>query len=319
MIIVTGAAGFIGSNLVIKLNQILEDDIIVVDDINDPLKKQNINNLRYNELVGINDFWDWILENKNKKIDTVIHLGACSDTLEKNTKFLYLNNVVYSQKLWHFAIEKKCKFIYASSAATYGDGSQGFSDDHNLVSQLHPLNDYGQSKQDFDLWVLDQTTAPRLWAGLKYFNVYGPGEAHKGRMASVVWHFIQQLKWERNIKLFDASHGFEAGEQKRDFIYIDDAVSMTIYIMLKDIKSGIYNIGTGTAQTFNDLAAVFIDNKLTDSVQFIPFPNDLNSNYQAYTCADMIKLKSAGYNEEPISLKKGIESYLSANTKVVNN
>jgi ADP-L-glycero-D-manno-heptose 6-epimerase len=309
MIIITGAAGFIGSNLVKKLNAMNKKDLVLVDDLNHTLKKQNIKTLLFNEIVGIKDFWNWIEENKTIEIDVIFHLGACSDTLEKNEVYLQKNNVVYSQRLWQLAIEVDCKFIYASSAATYGDGALGFSDSHKLIPSLRPLNAYGQSKQDFDLWVLDQKETPQQWIGLKYFNVYGPGEAQKRRMASVIWHFFQQLKRGDNLKLFDASHGFNAGEQKRDFIYIDDVVKTTIYVLTNNIESGIYNIGTGSAKTFNELAMVLLNSNIAPGIEYIPFPTDLLDHYQAFTCAEMDKLQNTGYDKKYISLDKGIKAY----------
>ena len=310
MIIITGAAGFIGSNLAKKLNDIGRNDLILVDDINHPLKKDNIDQIKHHELIGINDFLSWIKKSKNQKISSVFHLGACSDTLERNYKYLTQNNVVYSQKIWQYCIEADAEFIYASSAATYGDGMNGFSDRHDLITNLKPLNEYGQSKQDFDEWALSQNNAPNFWAGLKYFNVYGPGEAHKGRMASVVCHFLDQLKTSSEIKLFDSSHGVGPGEQKRDFVYIDDAIDMTLFMMNKKFKSGIYNIGSGTTSTFNELAEIFLEEKLAKAIKYIPFPKDLILNYQAYTCADMDKLRSVGYNIESTSLASGIKSYI---------
>ena len=315
MIIITGAAGFIGSNLAKKLNKIGIDDIILVDDINHSLKNENIKPINYHHLIGINVFLSWITEYNTKKINTIFHLGACSDTLEKNKNFLFENNVIYSQKIWQFCIKTGAKFIYASSAATYGDGTNGFSDNHEVIPRLKPLNEYGQSKQDFDNWVLSQSNKPAFWAGLKYFNVYGPGESHKGRMASVICHFINQLKISPVLKLFDSSHGVGPGEQKRDFIYIDDVVDMTLFMMNNNYNSGIYNIGTGEAKEFNRLAEVFLEENLADTIKYIPFPNDLISNYQAYTCAEMSKLKSIGYDKKATPLSEGINYYLNQTIK----
>jgi len=309
MIILTGGAGFIGSNLLKELNKQQISDIIIVDDIDHPSKAKNLVNLKYKKIISINNFWEWAEQNKDLNIDSFFHLGACSDTLETNKDYLYENNVVYSQKLWKLAIKHDSNFIYASSAATYGDGSLGFSDDHSLVPKLKPLNLYGESKQEFDLWVLKQNKTPPVWVGLKYFNVFGPGEAHKGRMASVLWHFMNQLKEGGNLKLFGASHGCAKGEQKRDFIYIEDAIKMTLYTNFNKIDSGIYNIGTGKSSTFNDLAKSLIKILGGKRVEYIPFPDSLFNTYQYYTCASMNKLKYAGYKDQTVDLLSAIKDY----------
>jgi ADP-L-glycero-D-manno-heptose 6-epimerase len=313
MIIVTGGAGFIGSNLILGLNKIGKKKIIVVDDINHTLKKENIKNLQFDKIIGIHEYFDWAIEQENLEIEAIFHLGACSNTLEKDLNYLYENNVVYSQKLWKQAIEKKSLFIYASSAATYGDGSLGFSDDHDLIPKLKPLNPYGQSKQDFDIWVLKQKQTPSKWIGLKYFNVYGPGEAHKGRMASVVWHFMQQLKKGETLKLFGASHGYAAGEQKRDFIYVEDAVNMTLYAYQNKMSSGIYNVGTGTPRSFNDLAKAMLSIHKNKKVEYIPFPKELEKAYQAFTCAPMDKFFKTEFDEPIKSIEQGIKKYYNEN------
>jgi len=309
MIILTGGAGFIGSNILKALNKQKITEIILVDDVNHELKKQNLVNVIFKEIVPISDFWKWEEENKNIRIDSIIHLGACTDTLETDENFLDENNVVYSQRLWRLATDKKIPFIYASSAATYGDGSLGFLDDHKLIPKLKPLNPYGQSKQNFDVWVLEQRETPPLWVGLKYFNVYGPGEAHKGRMASVVWHFIQQIKNKEILKLFKGSHGYDNGEQKRDFIYIDDVVKMTLY-MLKISESGIYNIGTSKARSFNDIANVLQMNNNNIKVEYIPFPPQLIDSYQAHTSAIMNKLFCLGYSDPILIIENGVNQYI---------
>ena len=309
MIIITGAAGFIGSNLVRKLNLMDYKDLLLVDDLNDPIKNQNIKDLKYKEMVGISDLWQWEKENNAKNIETIFHLGACTNTLEKDANYLYENNVVYSQRLWGMAVELQCKFIYASSAATYGNGSLGFSEDPLLMPRLCPLNLYGRSKQDFDLWILEQKEKPKYWIGLKYFNVFGPGEAHKEQMASVVWHFIQQINRGENLKLFSASHGYEAGEQKRDFIYIEDALKMTLYGFINNIKSGIYNVGTGKATSFNELGSVLLKKFPKRKINYMPFPDDLMNYYQAYTCAEIKNFLSAGLALNPYSLETSIELY----------
>ena len=309
MIVLTGAAGFIGSNLLKALNRKQVKNVIIVDDINHTIKKENIKNLQFEKIIGINEYFDWADGQENLDIETIFHLGACSDTLEKDLNYLNENNVVYSQKLWNQAIEKKSQFIYASSAATYGDGSLGFSDDHALIPNLKPLNPYGQSKQDFDLWVLKQKQTPPNWIGLKYFNVYGPGEAHKGRMASVVWHFMQQLERGENLKLFGSSHGYAAGEQKRDFIFIEDAINMTLYMLKHNVLSGIYNIGTSNSRSFNDLAKVMLSIHKNKKVEYILFPKELKKAYQAFTCASMEKLFKTGFIKSINSIEQGLKKY----------
>ena len=319
MIILTGGAGFIGSNLLKSLNRQHISEVIIVDDLNHPLKKRNIKNLLYTEIVPINDYWKWQKNNSNLEIDGIFHLGACTDTLETNKDFLYENNVLYSQMLWEVATNKQTSFIYASSAATYGNGCTGFSDDHSLIPKLKPLNPYGQSKQDFDLWVLEQKDTPSHWVGLKYFNVYGPGEEHKGRMASVVFHFLQQLEQNQNLKLFNASHGYDAGEQKRDFIYVGDAVKMTMYAFNQKIPSGIYNVGTGRAKTFNELAETLFSIIGDREKEYIPFPARLLESYQAFTCADMQRFYKAGYKLQYYDLKKGIGLCFNAYNRKIKN
>ena len=310
MIILTGGAGFIGSNILRELNLQHLTDIVVIDDINHPLKKKNLKNLKYRDIIPISDFWQWQKNRSNLDIDILFHIGACTDTLENNFDFLNENNVTYSQKLWTMAINNQCPFIYASSAATYGNGELGFSDDHKLIPSLKPLNAYGQSKQDFDLWALDQKDRPPHWVGLKYFNVYGLGEAHKGRMASVIWHFLQQLERGENLKLFEGSHGYSAGEQKRDFVFIEDVIRMTIYPYYNKIPSGIYNVGTGQEKSFNDLANALFTSIGKREIEYIHFPEQLKDTYQPYTCAEMNKYYNAGYNASPTNLNDGERAYI---------
>ncbi len=309
MIIITGGAGFIGSNIIRELNRRNIFDIIIVDNLDHPLKISNINDLNFKKIINIEKMHSWLQQN-TLELKTIIHLGACSDTLETNKDYLYENNVLFSQNLWKLALKIGIPFIYASSAATYGDGSKGFSDNHDLVPYLNPLNPYGQSKQDFDLWVLKQKETPPLWSGLKYFNVYGPGESHKGRMASVAWHFIQQLEKEGSIKLFKGSHGYDDGEQKRDFIYISDAVKITLFFTENNVESGIYNVGTGNANTFNQMANTIIGKVKRGNVKYIPFPNDLLNTYQANTCAVIDKLIATECTKPVYSISEGIENYL---------
>ena len=313
MIILTGGAGFIGTNILIELNKKGEKDILVVDNIEGTLKGANLKGLKYREYVNKNNLWDWLATNKNTQIDAIIHLGACSDTTEMNLEYLYKNNVEYSQKLWKQAVEMQVPFIYASSAATYGDGSLGFSDDHDLIPKLKPLNPYGQSKQDFDLWVLKQKQTPPTWIGLKYFNVFGPFEAHKGRMASMAWHGYNQIKETGKIRLFKSHReDYKDGEQLRDFIYVKDAVNMTLAFFDNDIKSGIYNVGTGKARTFNDMVlSLFKAINIKPDIEFFDIPKDIKKKYQYYTMAENNKsiiLRSKNFKYP--TLEDGIKKYI---------
>ena len=236
MIVVTGGAGFIGSNLVNFLESQNTQEIVSVDWDN----YENAHYFKNKNLKKVSpENLELFLNKHNKSINLIIHLGAVTSTTETDAKLIINNNINLSLFIWSWCVENKKRLIYASSAATYGDGMNGFSDRHDLITNLKPLNEYGQRKQDFDEWALSQNNAPNFWAGLKYFNVYGPGEAHKGRMASVVCHFLDQLKTSSEIKLFDSSHGVGPGEQKRDFVYIDDAIDMTLFMMIMKFKSGI--------------------------------------------------------------------------------
>lgn len=319
MIILTGGAGFIGSNFLKLLNEKGHTDVLVVDNIENTVKDKNLESLVYSEYVNKKMFWNWLDGGKEKRIDKIIHLGACSDTTENDWDYLFENNVSYSKKLWNLAVEKQIPFIYASSGATYGDGSNGFSDEHTHLSLLKPLNKYGQSKHDFDLWAIEQKDTPPQWFGLKYFNVYGPGESHKGRMASVVFHFLQQLEQGNTVKLFSSSHGYMGGEQKRDFIYIDDVIQITLLFLNNKPSSGIYNIGTGKSRTFNSLASALCNATNRGEIEYIPFPKDLIKNYQPYTQADMSKLNSKGFKFEPTPIEVGVEKYVRWNDSLFND
>ncbi len=290
LIIITGAAGLIGSGVVRHLNDLgYTKNLILVDELDHPDKIKNLQEKKYSELLPIGSLFNW-LQGRETEISAFIHLGACSDTLEQNESYLLDNNTHYTQRLAEYALKNEHRFIYASSAATYGDGSQGFSDQHALLDNLEPLNLYGKSKHLFDLWAKKEGVLDKL-VGLKYFNVFGPNEAHKGRMASMVFKMIPVIQKEGVIRLFKSSEPqkFADGDQCRDFIYVKDAVRMTCEF-LNDDRGGIFNIGVGTPTTWNQLAtAVFKALNKPLNIEYIDMPADLARQYQNYTCADMAK------------------------------
>jgi len=291
MIVVTGGAGFIGSGIVRHLNNQGVNRIVIVDDLNKPGKKKNLEDKQYSELIPKKELFDW-LKGKHASIQAFIHMGACSSTLENNVPFLVENNYLYSVRLCEYALEHKKRFIYASSAATYGDGSRGFEDDHAKLEEHYPLNRYGYYKHLFDLWLKNQDLLNSV-VGLKFFNVFGPNESHKGRMASAITHILPAAQREGEIKLFKSSEPkqFGDGEQKRDFIYVKDAARMLCQYLHND-SMGIYNIGSGVANTWNDLAnAVFKAIHKTPNIRYIDMPPDLVGKYQNYTCASMDKTR----------------------------
>jgi len=313
MIILTGGAGFIGTNTLIELNNRGIEDVLVVDNIGSTEKWKHLVGRKFIDYVNKNDFWNWLERNKQISVDGVIHLGACSDTTEKDFDYLYKNNVRYSQKLWNFCIERETPFVYASSAATYGDGSQGFSDDHDNMWKLKPINGYGVSKHFFDLWALDQEITPPKWIGLKYFNVYGPFEEHKGKMASVAWHGYNQIKKNSKIRLFKSHRkDYKDGEQKRDFVYVQDVVNMTLAFLDNNIPSGIYNAGTGKAETFNYLAlSLFKAMNIEPDIEYFDMPEDIKVKYQYFTKAEMHKAYQDGIVQLPmLNVETGIHNYI---------
>ena len=311
MIIVTGAAGFIGSALIRKLNDHNFNDIIAVDDFSNEFKNRNLKNKKIKELIDRIDFFDWLNKN-NKSVEFIFHIGARTDTTEFDWQVFQKLNLEYSQKVWKACVEYNIPLVYASSAATYGMGELGYNDDHGIIPKLKPLNPYGESKNLFDLWVLEQKEKPVFWTGLKFFNVYGPNEYHKGRMASVIWHAFNQIKEKDRMKLFRSHHpDYKDGEQKRDFIYIKDLVEVCYFLMNQRKDSGIYNLGTGCARTFLDLSnAVFkaMDKKAT--IDFIDTPVDIRDKYQYFTEANMEKLRSIGYSKPFHSLEEGVTDYV---------
>ena len=310
MIILTGAAGFIGSNLLKALNCSNIDDIVIVEDlINNKNRLENLKGRNFKELISIENFWEWYKTNKNSKIDSIIHLGACSNTLENNMKFLKENIVLFSKKLFNISAEKNIQFIYASSAATYGNGNSGFSDSHEKITDLIPLNPYAVCKNEFDKWVLKKKNITNKWIGLKYFNVFGPGERHKGKMASIIFQFFEQINRGENLKLFDSSHGYDRGCQTRDFIYIDDAINVTLFFLKNLTPSGIYNVGSGKSHSFNQVANYINILFEKNEIEYVPFPKDLIKRYQPKTLADIKKLRSVGYKEKFTNIKDGIKMY----------
>ncbi len=312
MIVLTGAAGFIGTNVLITLNVQGIDDILVVDNIATTHKWKNLVGRSFRQYVNKSGLWDWLDQNNIENIEAVIHLGACSDTMERDFDYLAQNNIIYSQKLWQFCTEKQIPFIYASSAATYGDGSNGFSDDHEETFQYQPINPYGYSKHLFDLWALKQNKTPSRWYGLKFFNVYGPYENHKGRMASVAHFAIPQAREEGKIRLFKSYRSdYDDGEQRRDFVYVQDAVDTVMYLLNTSVPNGLYNAGSGKAQTFNQMAdAIFKTMKKTVKIEYFDMPDELKESYQYFTEADMKKFLSIKRDYRPKSLDEGIATYV---------
>lgn len=328
VIIVTGAAGFIGSCMVQYLNELGYTNLILVDEFNRADKEPNLVGKKFARQVEREKLFTW-LYNEKPEIEFVIHLGARTDTTEFDYSIHQHLNVEYSQQVWNYCTLNNVPLIYASSAATYGDGEMGYKDEHELCHQLKPLNPYGISKNEFDKWVLHQVDHPPFWAGLKFFNVYGPNEYHKGRMASVIFHAFNQIQLNGTMKLFRShKEGFKDGEQLRDFVYVKDVVHVIAWMMANvshqssddsstltthvlGLTSAIYNLGTGKARSFHDLvAATFKALDLETKIEFIDMPEDIRDKYQYFTEADMQKLKSAGYNRSFASLEDGVSDYV---------
>lgn len=311
MKVLTGVAGFIGSSMLTRLNQAGIKDIVIVDDFSKAERKANYENKQYSQAIDREEFLDWFKVHA-KEVDFVIHLGARSATTEKDWNILLKLNLNYSKSLWSICATNNIPFIYASSAATYGNGEFGYGDDLQNISQLRPLNLYGKSKQEFDLWQLEQKERPPFWAGLKFFNVYGPNEYHKARMASVVMHAYNQIEVSGEAKLFKSyKEGVKDGEQLRDFVYVKDVVEVIYFLMTHKPKSDIYNVGTGKARSFYDLVnSIFIALNKKTNINFIPMPEDIRQKYQYYTCADINKLRNVGYNKEFSSIEEGVKDYV---------
>ena len=311
MIAITGAAGFIASCLAAKLNEAGYNDLVLVDDFSRDDKRANFNGKRYTALVERDAFHDWLEANENQ-VQFVFHLGARTDTTEFDRSIFDRLNVDYSKRVWEICTRFAIPLVYASSAATYGLGEHGYNDSHSDVSKLVPLNPYGDSKNDFDKWVLAQEKAPFFWAGLKFFNVYGPNEYHKGRMASVVMHAYRQITATGGMKLF-RSHNpeYRDGEQMRDFIYVKDVVDVCMFLMESRKHSGIYNLGSGKARTFLALVnAVFNALNREPQIDFIDTPADIRDTYQYFTEANMQKLRDAGYTTPFTTLEEGVHDYV---------
>ncbi len=312
MIVVTGAAGFIASCLVSRLNAANFNDLVVVDNFAIEKKLPNIQGKKLREYVDREEFFDW-LDAHHEQVEFVFHLGARTDTAEQDPAIFDLLNLNYSKQMWQACVRYNLPLVYASSGATYGDGRLGYSDqDDALPLHLRPLNPYGDSKNDFDKWALAQEQKPYFWAGLKFFNVYGPNEYHKGRMASVILHAFRQIRENGSMQLF-RSHNPEYvdGGQMRDFVYVKDVVEVCYFLLHHRTHSGLYNLGTGQARTFMDLALnTFAAMGLPPDIRFRDTPEDIRDTYQYFTEADMRKLRSIGYDRPFASLEEGIRDYV---------
>jgi ADP-L-glycero-D-manno-heptose 6-epimerase len=312
MIVVTGGAGFIGSAIVWRLNQLGKDKIIIVDELGKDEKWKNLVGLSFEDFVHKDEFITFVLEDKVQfKIEAVIHMGANSSTTEINADHLLFNNYEYTKELAKYSIKNKIRFIYASSAATYGDGSLGFDDDESRLETLRPLNMYGYSKQLFDLYAKRNDWLNKI-VGLKYFNVFGPNEYHKGDMRSVVHKAFEQIRDTGKVRLFKSLNPkYRDGEQMRDFIFINDAIDMTLFFLEKNDRNGIYNIGSGRARTWNDLVSSLykaVDKK--EKIEYIDLPEHLREKYQYFTEANLEKIRNAGYNQPITSLEDGVADYV---------
>jgi ADP-L-glycero-D-manno-heptose 6-epimerase len=311
MIVVTGAAGFIGSCLISKLNQEGHTNLILVDDFSFEKKSANYKTKQYSKTIERNVFLDWFKEHA-AEVTFMYHIGAKTDTAEFNVDLLNELNLNYTKTIWNICSQHNIPLVYASSAATYGLGEFGYDDDESKINLLKPLNPYGESKNDFDKWAITQTATPPKWAGFKFFNVYGPNEFHKGRMASVIFHSFNQIKANGGVKLF-RSHNpkYTDGGQLRDFVYVKDVVNVLYFAYTSNLKNGIYNLGSGKARPFLDLAkATFKALGKEPNIDFIDTPIDIRDKYQYFTEANMAKLIAQGYTTPFTSLEDGVEDYV---------
>ena len=319
MIIVTGGAGFIGSAVVRRLNLLEREDILIVDHLGTGDTWKNLAPLRFRDYLEKDEFLRLIGQEEfpglprkgSNGIDAIIHLGACSSTTEQDASYLIRNNFEYSKQLALFALRNGARFIYASSAATYGDGGKGFFDDEGRLDELRPLNMYGYSKQLFDMWAKANGLLERI-VGLKYFNVFGPNEYHKADMRSLVVKAYEQIAASGEIRLFRSHRdNYANGEQKRDFLYVQDAADMTLHFLTNRSMNGIFNIGSGQANTWKSLAtAIFKSLGKQERIEYIDMPETIRDKYQYYTCADITSLRRAGYDKQPTPLEKAIEEYV---------
>jgi len=312
VIAVTGAAGFIGSYLTGYLNKLGFEKLVLVDDFSDEHKAPNLLGKKFLHKVHREQFFDWY-EKHPGLIKYIFHLGARTDTTEMDYAVHKRWNFDYSKDVWELCTQNKIPLVYASSAATYGNGEHGYTDSHDVVNALQPLNPYGESKNNFDIWALEQKHTPPFWAGVKFFNVYGPNEYHKGRMASVIFHAYKQIKSSGKVKLFRSHNpAYKDGEQIRDFVFVNDVVSICYWLMEKQPANGLYNAGTGKARTFLDLVkAIFSTLQIPENIEFIDTPADIRDKYQYFTEADMSKLLKAGYDKPFLSLEEGVKEYVS--------
>ncbi len=311
MVVVTGGAGFIGSAIAQALNDRGRTDLIVVDEVDHPEKEKNLISIKYHELRGKDVFLENVLNLDLPSIEAIIHMGACSSTTETNEVFLTENNYDYTRHLAQYALKKDIRFIYASSAATYGNGEMGYRDDESKLHTLKPLNLYGESKQKFDLWAEGQGVLDRI-VGLKYFNVFGPNEYHKEDMQSMVRKGFLQARETNKIRLFKSYRKeYADGGQERDFLYIKDAVKMTLFFLDQQDAGGIFNVGAGRARNWNDLATtVFKAMDREPKIEYIEMPDSIRDQYQYHTSAEMKKIRDAGYTEPITSLEEGITDYI---------